>query len=165
MIQEANLHWRYMDTESNLVMPWYTLPTLKWLKTQDVKSWNVFEFGSGYSTIWWRLNCRKVISVDSNEAWAKAMSVTHWGDEKSFANALNTLGMWDCIVVDGIKREECVTECHHSLKPGGFLIIDNYDSEDYDPKPNEALLAPWARTIHKQPTHSIWQTAVFQKPA
>lgn len=158
--------WRHFETETNLILPWYTLPALKWLKEQDVKNWNVFEYGAGYSTIWWRLNCRKVISVDSNAAWAKAMSATHWGQEITFPSAIirNIASSWDCIIVDGIRREECVNACVDHLKSGGFLIIDNYDSEDYDPKVNEELLSDWKRTIHKQPNHSTWQTAIFQKP-
>jgi len=172
MIQEANLHWVYQDTDCGLILPWYTLPCLQWLKSQDVNQWKVFEYGAGYSTVWFRLNCKEVISVDSNEAWATAM-LSWFADEKdkyirSIATTQTHAELYDLIVVDGAWREDCVNYCLDYLKPGGYLIIDNFGDEDY---PQDAvdrtleLLKEWEVVVHKQPTHSTWCTAVFCKPS
>lgn len=167
MIQEANLHWRYVDTESNLVLPWYTLPALEWLKKQDVKNWLVWEYGSGYSTIWWRANCKLIQSVESDPVWGKAMGAYNCEYEGGYIQSClrnEDSQLWDCIIVDGIYREECTEFCLKFLKPGGVLIIDNYGSEDYDIARTEDLLKVWPREIHKQPNHSSWATAIFFKP-
>lgn len=170
MIQEASLQWRY--TDGDLIMPWFVLPCLKWLKEQDTSNWSVFEYGCGYSTVWFRANCKEVQSVEHNEAWAKAMSVPCLSnneqqgvDGDSYKLYVREVAKhyYDCIIVDGIAREECVKFCLPYLVPGGYLIIDNFDSENYDIKQTEDLLSDFKCMIHKQPTHSTWQTAVFQK--
>lgn len=164
MIQEANLQWRYDDTEFNLVMPWYTLPALKWIKSQETKDWIVMEYGCGYSTIWWRLNCKFLKSVDSDKNWSKAMGVWHATEKAYYIKIVETDSLWDCVIVDGVDREECVKYCLPYIKSGGVLIIDNYDSENYDISQTEELLKSWPVVIHKQPNHTVWQTAIFTKP-
>lgn len=170
MIQEANLHWRYFDTATNLIMPWYTLPALQWLQKQEVSQWSVFEYGSGYSTRWWAANGKYANScaVDTSEIWAKAMMANHITEKKEYIKSCEEFIVthygWDCIVVDGDWREECVEFCIQFLKSGGYLIVDNYDSENFDPKKTEHLLKDWEVTIHKQPNHTSWKTAIFIKP-
>jgi hypothetical protein len=174
MIQDANLTWRYIQTESNLLMPWYTLPCLQWLVKQDVSKWDVFEYGAGYSTIWWRLNAETIWSVETNHQWAQAMGAEFVPSKDEFINKIKDDHIhFDCIIVDGEWREECVEVCRPYLKPGGVLIIDNYDQiiPDY-PQPSfpetekiDALLEGWGKQVFKHPTHTHWKTAVFQKPA
>lgn len=171
MIVEANLHWAYLDTETKLIMPWLTLPTLQWLKTMDISQWSVFEYGAGYSTAWFRANCKEVDSIDSEYTWALAMNVKAAFNERAYIEARGLIGPAhshsDCIVVDGIHREMCVAFSIDYLKSGGFLIIDNWDQEDF---PHDAvertldLLKDWNREIHAQPNHRTWKTAVFRKP-
>jgi len=155
MITEANLIWQYKDTESGLIMPWYTLPTLEWLKKQDVSQWNVFEYGAGYSSIWWRAHCKNVASVDHSKSWAYAMTAMYCEEEE----------LWDCIVIDSeYWRESCAAFAIPYLKSGGIMIIDNWESENYDPKVNEELFKDWSIQIFKQPNHSTWKTAILTKP-
>lgn len=162
MIIEANRHWQYTDTESNLIMPWYTLPVLQWLKTQSTKDWSVFEYGAGYSTIWWRLNCKELESIDHNSEWAKAVGAKFIQSKKAYIE--QPIGPYDCIIIDGVHREECVEYCLPFIKNGGYLIIDNYGSEDYDIARTQELLEEWTCVIHKQPNHATWETAIFIKP-
>jgi len=168
MIIEANRHWQYTDTESGLIMPWYTLPMLQWLKKQDVSEWEVFEYGCGYSTIWWRANCDSVTSIDSNKLWAKAIGIEYFS--KALANYVSCSGdgqNYDCIIIDGDFREECMNHARYNVKPAGFLIIDNWGQEDFPPdacERTEKLLAGWSKQVFKQPNHSEWATALFQKP-
>lgn len=171
MIEEANLQWRYMDTRTGLILPWYTLPTLQWVVKQDIKEWKVFEYGGGYSSIWWRINVGELHSVDSDLIWSKMSGSLYCGDDKQkYITAVKYLGLninkkFDCIVVDGLYRDECVEFCIDYLKDGGYLIIDNYEQpsvgDDFT-RTNE-LLKDWNKTVYKQPNHSDWQTAIFQK--
>jgi hypothetical protein len=172
MIQECNLHWRYFDTATNLIFPWYTLPALEWLAKQDVKEWEVFEYGCGYSTIWWRANCRDIISVDHDSVWGRAMDSIVKNDKKDyvefpgimFENTSNEMG-FDCIIVDGQWRDDCVKYAHACVAHGGYMIIDNYGQTDFPPtEVIDKLLEGWEKQIFKQPNHTDWCTAVFQKP-
>jgi hypothetical protein len=166
MIQEANLPWFYLDTENNLIMPNYTLECLRWISDNVKRSWKVFEYGSGYSSIWWRSKCQ-YFAVESNIPWARAMNVTHRADKHSYIEACRTEdGLHDCIVVDGIHRQECIAFCMQYIKPGGFLLIDNYDETDSvdDWVKIDEILSTWTKTIFRQHNHTDWKTAVFKKP-
>jgi hypothetical protein len=166
MIQEANLHWRYIDTETNLIMPWYTLPALHWLHSQDILRWDVFEYGAGYSSIWWRVNSNTLDGIEHNESWAKAMSVRWSGDDKeNYIKSTPTGAFYDCIVVDGEWRDECVAFSRNYLKSGGYMIIDNYGQTDFPSVESvDKLLEGWEKQVFKQPNHTEWATAVFKKP-
>jgi len=165
-MQEANLHWRFLDGE--IIMPWYTKPALEWLKQQDTSTWRVFEYGCGYSTIWWRLNCKEVVSVDNNQIWANAMGAAYFPGKESYITFVNDVFSdgYDCIIIDGEYRDECVAFCLDYIKPGGYLIIDNYEqpSVGYDYSKTNQLLQGWEKQVFKQHNHSDWQTAIFRKP-
>lgn len=168
MIQDCNLHWRYHEGE--VVMPWFTLPALVWLKSRDVSGWSVFEYGVGYSTIWWKLNANSVRGVDHDQKWAKMFDAVHCVDQQAYVNACSN--PVDCIVVDGEHRYECIKHIvQHNhvndnlINVGGFLIIDNFeffsDLIKYDIM---MMLNGWEHVGHfKQPNHSAWTTAVFRR--
>lgn len=170
MIVECNRLWQYQQTESGLILPYYTLSALEWLLKQDVSKWNVFEYGAGYSTIWFRANCENVRSIDHSPKWASAMGARFEEREEVFIEACqwmrpNPSLQWNCIIVDSeYWREKCATFAIPYLKQGGFMIIDNWESENYDPKSNEELFKDWPIQIFKQPNHSTWKTAVLTKP-
>lgn len=161
MIVGANKPWQYM--QGDILLPWYTLTCLEWLTKQDVSKWIVFEFGCGYSTIWWRLNAYKVTSVDSNEQWAKAMDAIFIDDKNEYT--LSAGDEFDCIIIDGAWRLECLQNSHDRVRQGCYIIIDNWNGEDF-PYVKEAMeiLIDWEMQIFKQPNHSKWITAVFKKP-
>lgn len=162
MIVGANKPWQYM--EGDILLPWYTLTCLEWLTKQDVSKWNVFEFGAGYSTIWWRANCRKILSVESNPRWAKAVCACEFSE--NLPSAISTIEEnWDCIIIDGISRFECLVNSINKVKQAGYIIIDNWGQEDFpNTKEAEELLVGWEKQFFKQPNHSRWITAVFRKP-
>lgn len=166
MIQEANLQWQYQDTESGLIMPWYTLPALEWLKKQNISEWKVFEFGCGYSSIWWRLNCKFLYSIDHADNWAKAIGIEVLQVAKiDYASWIEPLKIkWDCIVIDGIQREKCLQYSIDKIESGKFILIDNWDSEDFNPTLVQHLIKDWPIQIFKQPNHRTWQTAILTKP-
>lgn len=175
MIQEANLHWRYIDTETNLLMPWYTLPALQWLKEQDVSRWYVFEYGAGYSTMWWNANARFNFAVENNKTWAfMAGSNCYFReDPNEYVNAAQFIleevstddGSYDCVVIDGDFRAECVLMSRKFIHSGGYMIIDNYGQTDFPPKEViDKLLEGWEKQVFKQPNHTDWATAIFKKP-
>lgn len=170
MIQDANLTWRSIDTRSNIIFPWFTRPCLEWLEKQDIGNWDIFEYGCGYSTIWFRLNAKSINAVDDNERWAKAMGADYMETKERYVMAIvcPIPEKFDCIVVDGAWRIDCVEYCRDFLKPGGFLIIDNWTQDDFHQEycdRADELLVGWGKKLYKEPIHSQWTTAVFQKPA
>src|SRR5881392_3049736 len=50
-------------------IPWITYPALRFLEPRIRKSFKVFEFGSGLSTLWWAKRVSKVVSVEHDKDW------------------------------------------------------------------------------------------------
>lgn len=45
-------NWECVDKDGNPI-PWYTYPAIEFLNSLDFSSKNVFEYGTGNSTLWW----------------------------------------------------------------------------------------------------------------
>lgn len=161
---------RYQDADG-CILPWYTSPCLEWLMTLDLKGKFVFEYGVGDSTEWFRSRSALLAGVDSNIEYAKKHKSLYAWDKNTYLTSLvylsTLLGVqYDITIVDGNYRDECVecALCH--LKPGGFLILDNYKQpsvEEHWPL-TEKLIEGMPITIYKEPEHYDWVTAVVQKP-
>ncbi len=65
---------QYIDHRNGLVLPWFTKSFLDILVTWDTKNWDVFEWGCGYSTIWFADNCRTVTSIENDEQWVNEVN-------------------------------------------------------------------------------------------
>lgn len=152
-------YWRTED-EFGVVMPWYTRPCLEWLNTLDLKGKDVFEFGCGVSTLWYRSREANVKGVDSNEEWL--MGQTFAIEKEDYLNAIK--GMYDLIVIDGIHRDDCAKVALKHLRTGGYLIADNWDQpsghSEWDKTKDVTKDLPI--TVYKQDGHPDWKTAVWK---
>jgi hypothetical protein len=159
-----------IDTEINLLFPWYTRSFLKELNSWDIKDWKVFEYGSGNSTHWWRKKAKEVHSVDSNLKWAKNTNSIFIENRTDFINYPLSLvkdNKFDCIIIDGDPvewRDDCTEIALACIKDGGVIIFDNYMQESanlkYLPKTND-LLKNKKRFVFNQLGHSDWATAYW----
>ena len=120
-----------IDTQTNLLFPWYTRPFLKELSSWDIKDWKIFEYGSGNSTHWWRKKVKIVHSIDSNEQWAKNVGSIFINNKIDFINFPLTLienDKFDCIIIDGDPvewRDDCTEVALACIKNNGIIIFDN----------------------------------------
>lgn len=163
--------WLTKD-EHGIQMPWYTRPCLEVLDKMDFKGKRVFEYGVGYSTIWYRSRGATSWGVDSNEVWAKATGsyfttdkipyLTHIGKAaKSKGNVA-----FDIICIDGLFRDECTEYALKHVATGGMIIIDNYKQPSVDPDPNawvetDRLTGHMRRELYKEPEHPDWATLII----
>ena len=53
----------------NQIMPMYTYPCYEWLDSIDWTDSKVFEFGTGYSTIWWQNKRADYYGVEDDGEW------------------------------------------------------------------------------------------------
>ena len=163
-----NVHQK-LDDSIGVVFPYYTWPFLDVLKTWDVSTWNVFEYGAGYSTSWWRCKAKSVTSVDNQIDWAKRFRAHHETDRECYITSPNG-NQYDCIVVDGEPvewRDSCTRYALQSLKPGGTLIIDNYHQASVDLEhwpETDMLLSGIPAHVYQQPGHKDWKTAYWVIP-
>lgn len=55
------------------VTPWYTYPSIAYLKDIISKDWKVLEYGGGYSSLYFKKNVSQLITIEHNEEWANKL--------------------------------------------------------------------------------------------
>lgn len=170
--------WQHKDESlGGILLPWYTKSFLDELVTWDLSDKTVFEYGAGASTLWWAKKCKNVYAVESSETYLEAvranvdeMGIYYAGTKETYLKFITKPALqFDIVVIDGEPiawRDDCVKPALECLKPGGKLIIDNWEQPSVGWVPSEetkALLAPYPCEIYKQEGHPDWATAVFTK--
>jgi hypothetical protein len=165
-IMKIENEWRYYDGELKMPFPWYTRPCLEWLVTVPLLHKIVWEYGLGDSSTWYMQKGVFQIGVDSNSFYATKHYGMHETTKYRYCTAIETAGAeFDIIVIDGIFRDECTQYALEFLKPGGYLIIDNYKqpSVQADWPLTEKLIEGMDVKYFKEPGHPDWQTIVVTK--
>jgi predicted O-methyltransferase YrrM len=159
-------NWLALD-EYNIQMPWYVRPFLEILDTWDLKGKIIFEYGSGYSSLWFRSRGATVYGVDSNETWANLSGARFCDDKQAYLDSINwVIPHFDIVVIDGIYRDECTKYALNKLNPEGILIIDNWDQPSAEPNEwleTKELIKGLKMEVYKEPEHEDWKTAVITK--
>ena len=132
--------------------PWYTYAALEWLTPRVKHHHQVFEFGGGYSTVWYGMHSGQVVTVEHNSAWLDQMrtmvgsnvtllqrNIT--GDEATsegdsvYSGAIEAypLKSFDIIVIDGMERVRCAHVAPPRLRDDGIIVFDNSDKPLFRP--------------------------------
>lgn len=157
--------WRYFDEALGIPYPWLTSTSLKEIEQIDFKGKRIFEYGAGDSTTWFKKKGAQVWSVDNDFEWASKMDCKFASYFHEYVFEIDGAGMFDIIVVDGAWRDHCVQRSWGHLKPGGILIVDNYQQPsvptewEYTP----LLIMNEVHKIFKEPDHQDWQTLIVFK--
>jgi hypothetical protein len=98
----------------------------------------VFEYGSGYSTLWWAKRAASVVAVEHHEDWAgwvrehcPAAEVLHEPRGEGYIQSPRQHGLFDVVVVDGRDRVRCSEVAPTVLTPTGIILWDNSERERY----------------------------------
>jgi hypothetical protein len=187
------VQWQKLDPSNGLVYPWFTHNMLKAMENWPMKDWRVLEYGAGKSTPWWRKKAQYVASVDHDAKWANSVALWCAGfglsngritlvagatddiNNEAAVGYINATGddPFDCVVVDGLVRYECMVKACAILgaRPeGGILIVDNWDQDGFLCPACVELLAPYEGHIFPQLDHTdhhgnCWKTAYFVIPS
>lgn len=57
------------------VTPWYTFPAIAFLKDIVDPNWSVLEYGSGYSSLYFKNQVQSLISIEHNQEWADKLLI------------------------------------------------------------------------------------------
>jgi hypothetical protein len=120
-------------------IPWITYPAIDFLKQFNYSESLVFEWGSGYSTLWWAKRCKEITSVESYSKWYELLKpklpsnvvyltcAIQVDEEMKFF--LESDSTYDVIIVDhfGPFRKHCCEIAPQKLNPGGIILLDNSD--------------------------------------
>lgn len=132
--------------------PWYTYTALEWLVPRVKRTHRVFEFGGGYSTVWYGLHAAEVVTVEHNAAWLGQVSkmvgenvtLIHReiqgneatsDDQSVYCTAIDLYPKksFDIIVIDGMERIRCAQTAPSRLRDDGIIIFDNSDRSMFRP--------------------------------
>lgn len=116
-------------------VPWYSYPFLDFLADVDVSGWNVLEFGSGQSTLYWAARARRILAYEHNAQWLETLrpklpahaEIRLFEGEATLAT-LETLD-WkpSLVVIDGCKRLACAKASLRVFGRHPLYVLENSD--------------------------------------
>lgn len=132
---------RSVDHDGNPI-PWYTYPSISFLKERVLSGLEVFEYGSGASTLWWAHQANHVVSCEHDSAWYNIMLRQIPANAELIFVAANTKidypatilrfqHSFDIVVIDGIERVACAKPAVQALTTNGIIIWDNSERLEY----------------------------------
>lgn len=147
-ILRATGYWRSLATgrirdARDQPLPYLNYAIIHFLKLRLRSEMNVFEYGAGYSTLFFAARCSSVSSVEHDAGWVKILQTMLPANAKlshvplddgstDYECAIDTIGVsFDLILVDGRRRVACVSKAVRRLSPNGVLILDNSERPRY----------------------------------
>ncbi len=132
----------YPCDAEGLEIPWMNYPVVNILKERLNKDLSLFEFGSGYSTLFYAKLVRDVTSVEYNKDWYDFMNekaidnVSLLYREKdidgSYCRTIHEAEReYDVVVVDGRDRVNCVKQSIDKLSSKGVVLLDDSSRDRY----------------------------------
>jgi len=139
-------------------IPWMTFSAIDYLSNYLKKDMELFEYGSGGSTLFFAERVRKIISIEHDKSWYEyeikildelnnlelhLIEPDENGIYKNkrdgyqnlyFDNYVNTIDkydMFDVIIVDGRQRNICFKKALQHIKKNGIIVFDNFDRSYY----------------------------------
>jgi hypothetical protein len=156
-------------------VPFYTYGAIAFLAPRIDRTLRVFEYGAGYSTLWWASRAMSVIACEHDPSWFERMKAMVPDNVQLIYRALVAGGDYsktaagfvsDIIVVDGRDRVNCAKACLAGLSEHGVVIWDNSDRERYRDG-YEFLQARGFRRLDFAGPGPVdfwpWQTSVFYR--
>ena len=122
-------------------IPWISYPALHFIAKRIRPEMEVFEFGSGYSTLWWARRVKGLVACESDAQWhahvrmlapANVELVLAATEEYPSVSARSP-GRFDVVVLDGGDRVRCAESAVSALSPGGVILWDDTDRPEYQP--------------------------------
>ncbi len=133
-------------TKKGESIPWYTYPSIDFLKNRTYDKKKILEFGGGQSTLWWAKRAEKVVTFEGDQDWYDEIKGNmpnnvdlHYVSLESVDvnvsqvnEILDTKGIekYDVIIIDGLNRYEMIEISLKYLADDGIIICDN--SEGYN---------------------------------
>lgn len=142
----------YMNSIKNLEpvnkegdpIPWMNYSFIDFLEPRLNRSMKVFEYGSGYSTLYLSDKVHSIISIEFDKAWFEKMrdslnekencNIVYRPDPENYKIAIKEyeVKLFDIIIVDGRDRKECVKYIIPHLSDAGIIILDDSWKTKFD---------------------------------
>ncbi|GAB4131542.1 MAG: hypothetical protein Fur0015_05290 [Ignavibacteriales bacterium] len=123
-------------------LPWMNYSIIAFLKERLSKNLDIFEFGSGYSTIFYSRLVKSVTSVEHDKNWYELVKekipnnvnlifTEEDTDGKYCRSVLSTKNKYHVIIVDGKDRVNCLKQSIDALEHNGVILLDDSHRDEY----------------------------------
>lgn len=126
-----------IDREGN-PLPWMAYSFIDFADERLTSEMRVFEYGSGNSTLWFAERVREVVAVEHDQEWydfihtqVPTNTTVIYSDEEDYAETISSFDKFDVVIVDGIRRTDCVREALSTLSSRGVIVIDDSHRAKY----------------------------------
>jgi hypothetical protein len=146
----ASLQAGHPRTEDGRIIPWMNYAIIALLDERLRSDMRLFEYGSGYSTLYYADRVASVLSVEYDSAWFEDISRRVPSNAHILLRPQDVDGTYcrtiterpdaryDLIVVDGRDRVNCVIQSLPHLSDRGVLLLDDSERPRYQPAMDHA---------------------------
>jgi len=124
-------------------LPWMNYAVIHLLKERLTKNMNLFEYGSGSSTLFFSQLVGFVRSVEYDQSWFQKVTsempenvdlLFREKDENGLycRTISESPELYDVVLVDGRDRVNCIKHSVKKLKDRGVIILDDSSREEYE---------------------------------
>lgn len=125
-------------------IPWVTYSFIDFISPRLHAQLNVFEYGSGSSTLFYAKRVNEVVSVEHDQAWYEKIKGTKPANADLIYCELKKDGEYarkaaalekpfDLVIVDGRDRVNCCKYGIAALSESGVIILDDSERPEYQP--------------------------------
>lgn len=124
-------------------LPWMNYPIIKFLEDRLNKDMTLFEFGSGFSTIFYSKLVKNVVSVEYDRTWHDLLKekappnveiiYIEADQDGRYCRAIDEREPTDVVIIDGRDRVNCIRTSLNNLTERGVIILDDSDRKRYAP--------------------------------
>lgn len=126
----------YPCDSDGVEVPWMNYSIVNLLKERLSKNLNLFEFGSGYSTLFYSKLVKQVISIEYDQQWFDLMQAKVSDNvslvfkdkdvDAHYCRAITEYEQqFDVVIVDGRDRVNCLKQAIAKLSDSGVIILDD----------------------------------------
>ena len=139
---ESACYYKSVDRNKKPI-PWWSYSFNDFFIPKLNNTLEIFEYGSGNSTIFLSEKVKNIISIEHNKEWFEKMKfklsknvnlkfvpLDKYGGEYSKV-ILKEDKLFDVIIIDGRDRVNCIYNSIKKLKENGILILDDSQRTNY----------------------------------
>lgn len=121
---------------------WVTYPFIHFIEPRLSGVENIFEYGSGNSTLYYSSLVESVVSIEHDKRWFESIrklmpnnvdifycELDQGGEYSRFSSRLEV--KFDLIIVDGRDRVNCIKESVKNLSDVGVIVLDDSERSRY----------------------------------
>ncbi|PWJ40824.1 class I SAM-dependent methyltransferase [Sediminitomix flava] len=126
---------------NNNPLPWVTYSFIDFVTPRLDKRFNIFEYGSGYSTLYYSKYVNKVYSVEHDKEWYEGVKdqmrdnvELHYvplSEGEKYVSKSSQEEPFQLVIVDGRRRNLCLEHALEVITEDGVIVLDDSERDKY----------------------------------